>query len=138
LISLLRHRQCKIEDMDSQGQIVPPGRSGQGAPSVLLKVSHKDPSKPAVKKHHSIVLRSESPAEKYSWLRRLKLCSEGPGAMRNLPPRPTLASTQDGGGAASKAPRRGGGELAPAGPESGYGGVRVLLALTPPPYLIAP
>ena len=64
-----------------------------------LKKTHaltwqQDPSKPAVKKHHSIVIRAETPAEKHSWLRRLKICSEGPGAMRNLPPRPTLASAQ--------------------------------------------
>lgn len=86
----------------------------------------QDPSKPAVKKHHSIVLRAETPAEKYSWLRRLKISAEGPGAVRNLPPRPTLASTASADGGGSKA-RRSALEqsLGPTanGTERGYGGV---------------
>ena len=42
----------------------------------------KDPSKPAIKKHHSLVLRCESASEKYAWLARLKYVSETPASER--------------------------------------------------------
>ena len=35
------NRQCKIEDMDSQGIVVPAGRQSPTGPSVLIKISHK-------------------------------------------------------------------------------------------------
>jgi hypothetical protein len=34
-----------------------------------------DSQKAVIKKHNSLVLRAESPAEKYSWLVRLKRCA---------------------------------------------------------------
>ena len=62
----------------------------------------QDASKAVIKKHNSLVLRAESPAEKYSWLLRLKRCAEGPGAYVAPPPRGgaperSLASTPGGG-----------------------------------------
>jgi hypothetical protein len=81
-------RDCAIQDLDTNG--VPRHPGSDGAPSVLLRIAHKDPSKPAVKKHHSIILKAETVAEKMSWLARLKAASEGPGALqapqRGAPP----------------------------------------------------
>lgn len=37
----------------------------------------QDPMKPCVKGHHSLVLRAETAAEKYSWLARLRYASDG-------------------------------------------------------------
>lgn len=45
-------------------------------------VTLQDPSKPAIKKHHSLVLRCESASEKYAWLARLKNVSETPAVER--------------------------------------------------------
>lgn len=42
----------------------------------------QDPSKAAIKKHHSLVLRCESASEKYAWLARLKYVSESTGVDR--------------------------------------------------------
>ena len=39
----------------------------QSAVSLLIKIGHKDPTRPIVKNHHSVVLRAESAAEKYRW-----------------------------------------------------------------------
>lgn len=52
--------------------------------SVLEEIQYyvQDPSKPAIKKHHSLVLRCESASEKYAWLARLKYVSETPPTER--------------------------------------------------------
>ena len=67
-------RECRVDDMDSQGNVRAAGRGVQDSGSVLIKLSHRDPNKAVIKKHNSLVLRAESPAEKYSWLVRLKRC----------------------------------------------------------------
>ncbi len=64
-----------MDDMDSQGNVRAAGRGVQDSGSVLIKLSHRDPQKAVIKKHNSLVLRAESPAEKYSWLVRLKRCA---------------------------------------------------------------
>ena len=61
--------------MDSQGNVRAAGRGVQDSGSVLIKLSHRDPQKAVIKKHNSLVLRAESPADKYSWLVRLKRCT---------------------------------------------------------------
>jgi len=66
-----------VDDMDSQGNVRAAGRGVQDSGSVLIKLSHRDPAKAVIKKHNSLVLRAESPADKYSWLVRLKRCAEG-------------------------------------------------------------
>lgn len=38
-----------------------------------------------VKKHNNVVLKADTPAEKFSWLTRLKAASVGPGAYMNAP-----------------------------------------------------
>ncbi len=62
--------------MDSQGNVRAAGRGVQDSGSVLIKLSHRDPAKAVIKKHNSLVLRAESPADKYSWLVRLKRCAQ--------------------------------------------------------------
>ena len=64
-----------MDDMDSQGNVRAAGRGVQDSGSVLIKLSHRDPNKAVIKKHNSLVLRAESPADKYSWLVRLKRCA---------------------------------------------------------------
>ena len=70
-------RECRVDDMDSQGNVRAAGRGVQDSGSVLIKLSHRDPNKAVIKKHNSLVLRAETPADKYSWLVRLKRCVTG-------------------------------------------------------------
>ncbi|KAK9915279.1 hypothetical protein WJX75_007044 [Coccomyxa subellipsoidea] len=80
---LINMRECKAEDVDVDGLPKSASRSkydldgGGGQVSLLIRVSHKDPSKPCVKNHHSLVLRAESASEKFMWLARLKNASDG-------------------------------------------------------------
>ena len=46
----VRRRVARIEQMDAQGNVAPPGRALSGPPSTLLKISHKDKTKSIVKK----------------------------------------------------------------------------------------
>ncbi len=48
----------------------------------------QDTSRPIVKNHHSVVLRAESAAEKYSWLTRLLAASGNPQAPRGTASKP--------------------------------------------------
>ncbi|KAK9864494.1 hypothetical protein WJX84_006528, partial [Apatococcus fuscideae] len=73
-------RVCKVEDLDVNG--MPKTKQSEqaaagGAVSLLIRIAHKDPMKPCVKGHHSLVLRAETAAEKYSWLARLRYASDG-------------------------------------------------------------
>lgn len=43
-------RVARIEQMDAQGNVAPPGRALPGPPSTLLKISHKDRTKSIIKK----------------------------------------------------------------------------------------
>ena len=52
----------------------------------------QDTSRPIVKNHHSVVLRAESAAEKYSWLTRLLAASGNPQAPRAAPGKPQQAA----------------------------------------------
>ena len=73
-----------------------------------MLVDLQDPSKPAIKKHHSLVLRCESASEKYAWLARLKYVSETAPAdrpVRSYKSRDFTESARRGG--AEKDGRRG-------------------------------
>ncbi|KAK9789380.1 hypothetical protein WJX73_005043 [Symbiochloris irregularis] len=81
-------KEARVEDVDVDG--LPKGNAkskydldgGAGQVSLLIRLSHKNPSKPLVKNHQSLVLRAESASEKYAWLARLKYASDytgGPG-----------------------------------------------------------
>ena len=83
---------------------------------MLIKLSHIDPSKALIKKHYSLVLRAETPAEKYGWMLRLKRCAEGPGAYVAPPSRAALAAAPAGG--AKKGPPPSMGSLGPS--QQGY------------------
>ena len=48
----------------------------------------QDTSRPIVKNHHSVVLRAESAAEKYSWLTRLLAASGNPQGPRGAASKP--------------------------------------------------
>ena len=65
----------------------------------------QDPSKPAIKKHHSLVLRCESAPEKYAWLARLKFVSETPAAQRPVR-KYTSQELEDSRAGAEKASRK--------------------------------
>ncbi|BDA43116.1 Dynamin-2B [Coccomyxa sp. Obi] len=88
---LINMRECKAEDVDVDGLPKSASRSkydldgGGGQVSLLIRVSHKDPSKPCVKNHHSLVLRAESASEKFMWLARLKNASDGGGTTGRAP-----------------------------------------------------
>ncbi|EIE26899.1 hypothetical protein COCSUDRAFT_64712 [Coccomyxa subellipsoidea C-169] len=88
---LINMRECKAEDVDVDGLPKSASRSkydldgGGGQVSLLIRVSHKDPSKPCVKNHHSLVLRADSASEKFMWLARLKNASDGGGAGGRAP-----------------------------------------------------
>lgn len=99
--------------MDSEGNVraAGRGRATEDSGSMLIKLSHIDPSKALIKKHYSLVLRAESPAEKYSWMLRLKRCAEGPGAYVAPPSRAALAAPPVGG--AKKGPPPSMGSLGP-------------------------
>ena len=49
-------------------------------------IDMQDTSRPIVKNHHSVVLRAESAAEKFSWLTRLLAASGSPQAARAKTP----------------------------------------------------
>lgn len=51
-------------------------------------LSVQDTTRPIVKNHHSVVLRAESAAEKFSWLNRLLAASGNPQAPRAAPNKP--------------------------------------------------
>lgn len=65
----------------------------------------QDPSKPAIKKHHSLVLRCESASEKYAWLARLKYVSETPASERPVR-KYTSRDLEESKAGAEKASRR--------------------------------
>eukprot|EP00891_Asterochloris_glomerata_P003150 jgi/Astpho2/3150/Aster-03429 len=75
-------KECRVEDVDVDGiaRSTSSKAGDQSAVSLLIKIGHKDPTRPIVKNHHSVVLRAESAAEKYSWLSRLKNASSTGGA----------------------------------------------------------
>ena len=52
-----------------------------------MSTAMQDPSKAAIKNHHSLVLRCESGAEKYAWLARLKYVADN-----KPPPRSQMRS----------------------------------------------
>lgn len=56
----------------------------------------QDPNKPAIKKHHSLVLRCESASEKYAWLARLKYVSETPASERPVRKYSSREFTEEG------------------------------------------
>ena len=58
-----------MEDVDVDGiaRSTSSKAGDQSAVSLLIKIGHKDPTRPIVKNHHSVVLRAESAAEKYRW-----------------------------------------------------------------------
>lgn len=92
-------RECRVQDVTVDGTpIEEQSRSKQaadqasGAVSLLIKIGHKDTSRPIVKNHHSVVLRAESAAEKYSWLTRLLAASGNPQAPRATPGKPQQAA----------------------------------------------
>jgi dynamin GTPase len=78
-------RECRVEDVDVDGTPKTSGPRSKteladlSAVSLLIKIGHKDATRPIVKNHHSVVLRAETAAEKYSWLARLKNASDGTG-----------------------------------------------------------
>ena len=54
-----------MEDVDVDGIArSTSSKADQSAVSLLIKIGHKDPTRPIVKNHHSVVLRAESAAEK--------------------------------------------------------------------------
>ena len=61
--------------------------------SVLMWVcvGLQDVTRPIVKNHHSVVLRAESAAEKFSWLNRLLNASGNPQGPRAAPSKPQQA-----------------------------------------------
>ncbi|KAK9826828.1 hypothetical protein WJX81_004888 [Elliptochloris bilobata] len=79
---IVNMRECKAEDVEVDGLPRTAARSkydldgGAGAVSLLIRISHKDPSRPCVKNHHSLVLRAETAADKYAWLARLRHASD--------------------------------------------------------------
>lgn len=58
--------------------VIVPGIAWPDEPDIDMQ----DTSRPIVKNHHSVVLRAESAAEKYSWLTRLLAASGSPMAAR--------------------------------------------------------
>lgn len=68
---------CIVEDLDERGN--PRSQIGNAVvemqrgdkASLLLRISSKDPRRPCVKDHTSIVLRAENVGTKYEWLARL-------------------------------------------------------------------
>eukprot|EP00884_Botryococcus_braunii_P013562 jgi/Botrbrau1/22206/Bobra.168_1s0037.1 len=122
---VINMRECKVEDVDADGM---PTRSaarskfeldgsGQTA-SLLIKITNKDPNKPVLKNHGSIILRAPSGSEKFSWLARLKHASEmaGPrGPVRSYvtTPQGVERSSLDSTRPSTKTPT--------AGPTTGFG-----------------
>ena len=72
---------------------------------VTFALDMQDPSKPAIKKHHSLVLRCESASEKYAWLARLKYVSETPASERPVR-KYTSRDLEESKAGAEKASRR--------------------------------
>ncbi|DBA91528.1 hypothetical protein WJX77_008361 [Trebouxia sp. C0004] len=88
-------RECRVQDvtvdgtpLDEQSKSKLAADQAAGAVSLLIKIGHKDTSRPIVKNHHSVVLRAESAAEKYSWLNRLLAASGNPQAPRGAASKP--------------------------------------------------
>ncbi|KAL0029534.1 hypothetical protein WJX79_002171 [Trebouxia sp. C0005] len=88
-------RECRVQDvtvdgtpLDEQSKSKLAADQAAGAVSLLIKIGHKDTSRPIVKNHHSVVLRAESAAEKYSWLTRLLAASGNPQAPRGAASKP--------------------------------------------------
>lgn len=73
---LINIKDCLVEDLDSQGNPKPP-TARIDTSSLLFRVSHKDPNKTIVKKHHAVVLRAESPGDKADWITRMRRAAEG-------------------------------------------------------------
>ncbi|KAL3150906.1 hypothetical protein ABBQ32_000657 [Trebouxia sp. C0010 RCD-2024] len=85
-------RECRVQDVTVDGTPIEDQAKSKiaadqaaGSVSLLIKIGHKDTSRPIVKNHHSVVLRAESAAEKYSWLTRLLAASGNPLAPRGKP-----------------------------------------------------
>lgn len=94
-------RECRVQDVTVDGTpIEDQSRSkiaadqASGAVSLLIRIGHKDTSRPIVKNHHSVVLRAESAAEKYSWLTRLLAASGNPMAPRGAASKPQAPSPE--------------------------------------------
>lgn len=86
-------RECRVQDVDVNGtpiEELSKARQAADAVSLLIKIGHKDPSRPIVKNHHTVVLRAESAAEKFSWLNRLLNASGNPQAARGAPAKPQV------------------------------------------------
>jgi dynamin GTPase len=80
---------CVVEDLDERGE--PRRAIGSAAvemqrgdrASLLLRLRSRDPRRPCVKDHTSVVLRAENVALKYEWIARLAAAAAGvplPGA----------------------------------------------------------
>ena len=116
---VIQIRECRIEDLEADGT----PRQGGGPPSaergrfdldgggggaaagasssLLFRIANKDPTKPLIKNHASIVLRAETASDKYSWLARLRAAAAAPPEAGGPAPTAPLAA-----GAAAAAARR--------------------------------
>jgi len=83
--------ECTAEDLDDRGYPRPfVARSPtelerSERPSLMLRIRHRDPRRACYKDHNSVVLRAESMAQKFEWLRRL-VAPEGDGSQHGTAP----------------------------------------------------
>jgi hypothetical protein len=103
-------RECVVEDFHPEAGGLPPSRRSSqrlpgaagdaGAVSLLIRVSHRNAALPVAKGRHSLVLRAGDATEKFDWLARLRLATEG---APRAPPR--AGQLAGGGGGPAGAPR---------------------------------
>ena len=96
---------------------------GSSNVSLLFRISHRDPTRAVYKNHASLVLRAESPSEKYSWLARLRAAAasaaNGPPDASASTANPAASPRSAAGPLASGAAKRSGAVNGSSGGDGG-------------------